>query len=69
VSDSSLSDELMELLPALLALDLIDKGRRLQLEMGNLLSYAANLISKIWPDHLEPQHLTGPLAEIVTILI
>ena len=59
------SDELVELLPALLSMDLVEKGRRLQKEMLDFLFFAAQNYQKIWPAYLEVQNLPGPLHEIV----
>ncbi|KAL3090813.1 hypothetical protein niasHS_007188 [Heterodera schachtii] len=55
-------DELLELLPALLSMDLVDRACRLQNEMLTFLEFVAEIHAQLWPSHLEAFHLTGPLA-------
>ncbi|KAI1713602.1 IKI3 family domain-containing protein [Ditylenchus destructor] len=58
-------DELHELLSALLFVDLIDLGRKMQGKIQTLLDLCSKeLQPKIWTDFIEPKHLGGPLFEI-----
>ncbi|KAI1724817.1 IKI3 family domain-containing protein [Ditylenchus destructor] len=58
-------DELHELLSALLVMDLIDLGRKVQRKIQTLLDLCSKeLQPKIWTDFIEPKHLGGPLFEI-----
>ena len=57
-----------ELLLALVSMDLVDKGTRLQAEMIQLDRLAHfDKLRVIWPDHLEAHHLVGPITDIVRI--
>jgi hypothetical protein len=52
-------------MPALLAIDLVEKGRRLQSEMQSLLQFAESFVGTIWPEYLEVHQLPGPISDIV----
>uniref|UniRef100_A0A183CMB6 Elongator complex protein 1 n=1 Tax=Globodera pallida TaxID=36090 RepID=A0A183CMB6_GLOPA len=57
-------DELVELLPALLSMDLFERACRLQNEMLTFLEFVANNHEIVWSSNLEAHHLPGPLTEL-----
>lgn len=59
------SDELILLLPTLIAVDAVEEARALQTQFLTLMKLAHKVIGTAWPTHLSPHIIPGPLREIV----
>ncbi|KAM3717585.1 Elongator complex protein [Dirofilaria immitis] len=60
----SQQDELILLLPTLVAIDAIEEARALQNQFLTLLKLAHKIIGTAWPAYLSPHMIPGPLREI-----
>lgn len=60
-----ISDELILLLPTLVAVDAVEEARALQIQFLTLIKLAHKVIGIAWPTHLSPHMIPGPLREIV----
>lgn len=65
---NELQKELEQLLPTLVALDLLNEARNLQLECEKVVKVMADKRVYIWPRYIKAKHLTGPTVEIVSFL-
>ncbi|KAI6182734.1 Serine threonine protein kinase-related and IKI3 domain containing protein [Aphelenchoides bicaudatus] len=63
LSIDELQDEMVQLLPALLALDLIDEAKQIHEKFDWLLSECQHISKSIWPEFLKPATLPGPIYE------
>jgi len=64
VQIDSVQDELLTLLPCLLAVDELEDGRRLQSTLENIVTETEKVISKAWPSWIDAKCLPGPWTEL-----
>uniref|UniRef100_A0A0R3RXY0 Elongator complex protein 1 n=1 Tax=Elaeophora elaphi TaxID=1147741 RepID=A0A0R3RXY0_9BILA len=60
----SQQDELILLLPTLVAVDALEEARALHIQFVTLIKLAHKIIGTAWPTHISPHMIPGPLREI-----
>jgi hypothetical protein len=65
IAVDSLQDEMCQLLPALLSVDLIEEAKQVHEEFDSLISKCQANVTLVWPMFLTPRDLPGPIFETV----